>query len=349
MKTVLVTGSLGLIGSEVVERFIREGWKVDGVDNDQRQKFFGEEGSTTWRLQELRQLRGYDHHFLDIRNYTQMALILGRRPDAIIHCAGQPSHDLAAERPLENWEINVTATATLLDYARRHCPDAPFVFMSSNKIYGDKVNDLPMHEGETRYAYVDGLKMDENLTTHGTCRSIYGASKLAADVVVQEYGRYFGMPTVCLRGACLTGPNHSGVALHGFLNYMVKCNLSGSPYQVNNYKGKQVRDNIDASDVVDFMWRFVNAPKAGEFYNIGGGTGTDVSLLEAFAKIEAITGKPMVLDWTPHERKGDFIIWNTDHGKAARDYPGWGPTKMVDQMLSEIVNGLQGRQMVRVR
>lgn len=336
MKTILVTGSCGLVGSEAVEYFTSRGIEVIGIDNDMRGQFFGNGGSTAWRRKELLRNKLYNHFSVDIRDDTRIAIAIRNwKPEAVIHCAGQPSHDLAAERAAENWDINVTATFKLLEACRQSIPESPFMFMSSNKVYGDRSNRWAMKESATRYEYVLPSDMNESLPAINTCRSIYGASKHAADIAVQEYGAYFGMPTVCLRAACLTGSNHSGVALHGFLSYLVKCNLSKSVYEINNYKGKQVRDNLHAFDVVQFMAKFIDRPTCGEVYNIGGGAGTDVSVLEAFKAIEQRTGIPMRYEFVDKPRRGDFMIWVTDYGKAQRDYD-WKPEVSLDTILDEI-------------
>jgi CDP-paratose 2-epimerase len=339
---VLVTGSCGLIGSEVSIHFGHEGFAVTGVDDNHRAVFFGPEGDTSWVLGRLRrEIPGYRHHATDIRDRDAiLALVRETRPSVIIHCAAQPSHDRAAAIPFLDFEVNAVGTLNLLEAARQVCPEAPFVFMSTNKVYGDRPNTLALTELETRWEYADPAFQDgiaEDFSIDQSKHSVFGASKVAADVMVQEYGRYHGMPTCCLRGGCLTGPNHSGVQLHGFLSYLLKCNLEGREYKVFGYKGKQVRDNIHARDVAAFMLRFARAPRAGEVYNLGGGKGNSCSILEAFALAEAASGAPMKWQYVDENRIGDHICYYSNLDKMRSHYPGWDVTVGLPQLFGEMV------------
>ncbi|HEX8299026.1 MAG TPA: NAD-dependent epimerase/dehydratase family protein, partial [Rubricoccaceae bacterium] len=298
-RTLLVTGSSGLIGSAVTEHFIDAGWTVHGLDNNQRAVFFGPEGDTRWNQQRLEQthIGAFRHHELDVRDRDGvLALVAEVRPDAVVHAAAQPSHDRAAAIPFDDFDTNAVGTLNLLEAVRRAAPDAPFAHLSTNKVYGDAPNEIALTELETRYDYADPEFADgipETFRIDQSKHSLFGASKVAADVMVQEYGRYFGLPTCALRGGCLTGPAHSGVELHGFLSYLIRCNVTERPYTVYGYKGKQVRDNIHSGDVARFIERFIDAPRAGEVYNLGGGRDNSVSMTEAFARAEALSGKPM--------------------------------------------------------
>lgn len=341
MKTLLVTGSSGLIGSEVVAHFSGQGWKVHGVDNNMRADFFGPQGDTRWNMERLRaDFAGFEHHEVDIRNrQAVLDLIASLKPTAIVHTAAQPSHDLAASRPFDDFDVNAVGSLNMLEAARRACPESPFVHMSTNKVYGDAPNEIALNELPTRWdyadpAYADGI--DETFRIDRSKHSIFGASKVAADVMAQEYGRYFGLPTCCLRGGCLTGPNHSGVELHGFLSYLIKCNLEGRTYRIFGYKGKQVRDNIHSHDVVRFMEAFIAAPRAGEVYNLGGGRANSVSILEAFALIEQISGKPMKYEYVDQNRQGDHICYISNLTKMQANYPGWSITKGLKTTFLEI-------------
>ena len=340
-RTLLVTGSSGLIGSEVVEHFLRAGWHVHGVDNNQRAVFFGPEGDTRWNQRRLEKgYRDFRHHELDVRDRQGVLDLLATlRPDAIVHTAAQPSHDRAADIPFDDFDTNAVGTLNLLEAARRACPESPFVHMSTNKVYGDAPNELALVEGETRWDYADAAYQNgiaETFRIDQSKHSIFGASKVAADVMAQEYGRYFGMPTCALRGGCLTGPGHSGVELHGFLSYLVKCNVEGRLYRVFGYKGKQVRDNIHSHDVAAFIERFIAAPRAGEVYNLGGGRGNSVSILEAFARAEAVSGKKMVWEYVDQNRAGDHICYISDLSKMRAHFPGWDITKTLDDIFEEI-------------
>lgn len=288
---LLVTGSSGLIGSEVVAFFASRGEEVHGVDNNQRADFFGPGGDTRWNQHRLaKAFPSFSHHELDIRDRSSVLTFIEKlKPTAIVHTAAQPSHDLAASRPFDDFDVNAVGTLNLLEATRRSCITSPFVHMSTNKVYGDKPNTISLKELETRWDYDDPTYTNgitETFSIDASKHSLFGASKVAADIMVQEYGRYFGMKTCCLRGGCLTGPNHSGVELHGFLSYLVKCNLEGKTYNVYGYKGKQVRDNIHSLDVARFIAAFLEKPRSGEIYNLGGGRANSCSILEAFARVE---------------------------------------------------------------
>ena len=340
-KKLLVTGSSGLIGSEVCVYFAHEGWEINGADNNGRAAFFGPRGDTRWNQQRLSEtLPDFHHHELDIRNRADvLSLIETLKPDAIVHTAAQPSHDLAAKMPFEDFDTNAVGTMNLLEATRRFAPDATFVHMSTNKVYGDAPNELPLKELDTRWEYDDAKDFDgitEQMRIDQCKHSLFGASKVAADIMVQEYGRYFDMKTCCLRGGCLTGPNHSGVELHGFLSYLVKCNLEGIKYSIFGYKGKQVRDNIHSLDVARFIHAFISAPRSGEVYNLGGGRSNSVSILEAFKLAEAVSGRAMVYDYVDKNREGDHICYISDLAKIKAHYPGFELTKTLEDTFSEI-------------
>ncbi len=341
MKKLLVTGSSGLIGSEVVAHFAALGWEIHGVDNNTRETFFGPEGSTRWNQYRLQQTFGsFNHHELDIRDRHGVQSLLGKvRPDAIVHAAAQPSHDLAAKIPFDDFDTNAVGTLNLLEAVRQHVPKAPFVHLSTNKVYGDAPNELPLEEKPTRWDYArveDFHGIAEDFRIDQSKHSIFGASKLAADVMVQEYGRYFGMNTCCLRGGCLTGPSHSGVELHGFLSYLVKCNLEGRTYTIFGYKGKQVRDNIHSRDVARFIEHFIAKPRSGEVYNLGGGRDNSCSILEAFDLISQISGKEMQYKYSDVNREGDHICYISDLRKIKSHYPDWDITVSLEQIFQEI-------------
>ena len=341
MKRILVTGSSGLIGSEVCSYFSARGWKVHGVDNNSRAFFFGPAGDTRWNQHRLEsELPGFSHHELDIRDRSGvLRLIEELVPDAIVHTAAQPSHDLAAKMPFEDFDTNAVGTLNLLEATRRHAAEAAFVYMSTNKVYGDAPNDLPLVEQPLRWEYArteDHSGIAENCRIDQSKHSLFGASKLAADVMVQEYGRYFGMRTCCLRGGCLTGPNHSGVELHGFLSYLIKCNLEGRPYTVFGYKGKQVRDNIHSQDVARFIACFIESPRSGVVYNLGGGRGNSCSILEAFALIAEISGKKMQYKYVDQNREGDHICYISDLRKIREHYPQWDVSVSLPQLFEQI-------------
>ncbi|MBA4189055.1 MAG: NAD-dependent epimerase [Planctomycetaceae bacterium] len=349
MNTLLVTGSSGLIGSEVVAHFAPQGWRVVGVDNNQRAEFFGPQGDTRWNQQRLTAAHPtFSHRELDIRDRNAvLALLKDVKPDLIVHAAAQPSHDLAASRPFDDFDVNAVGTLNLLEATRRHKADAVFVHMSTNKVYGDKPNTIRLKELPTRWDYDDPTYeygIPEDFPIDQSKHSLFGASKLAGDVMVQEYGRYFGIRTCCLRGGCLTGPNHCGVELHGFLSYLVKCNLEGRTYKVFGYKGKQVRDNIHSHDVARFVEAFWNTPRIGEVYNIGGGRSNSVSILEAFDRVAAVSGKKMHYEYVDKNREGDHICYISDLRKLCSHYPEWRLTKTLDDTFEEIVQAWRGRE-----
>lgn len=348
MPSLLVTGSSGLIGSEVCVHFASKGWSIHGVDNNQRAVFFGPQGDTRWNQMRLaNEIRGFEHHELDIRDRAGVLdLVKSVQPDAIVHTAAQPSHDRAAAIPFDDFDTNAVGTFNLLEAARQACPESPFVHMSTNKVYGDRPNTIRLKELETRWDYDDSNYehgIAEDFSIDQSKHSLFGASKVAADIVVQEYGRYFGMPTCCLRGGCLTGPNHSGVELHGFLSYLVKCNLEGREYKVFGYKGKQVRDNIHSEDVARFMAAFIDAPRVAEVYNLGGGKENSCSILEAFAIAESYTDKPQVYTYVDENRIGDHICYYSDLRKMRSHYPGWDITHSLKDTIQQIVEAWRKR------
>jgi CDP-paratose 2-epimerase len=341
-KTVLVTGSSGLIGSEAVEHFDRQGHAVVGIDNNMRREFFGAAGDTLWNLERLKNsTRNFTHFAADIRDRAALdELFRSRRFDLIVHCAAQPSHDKARDIPILDFEVNALGTIHLLEATRQHSPEAVFVFLSTNKVYGDAPNEVPLVELPTRWEYArpeDFHGISENCRIDRTLHSLFGTSKAAADLVAQEYGRYFKMNVGVFRGGCLTGPSHSGVELHGFLSYLVKATMGGRKYSVFGYKGKQVRDNIHSHDVVRAIEAFAASPRPGEVYNMGGGRENSVSMLEAIAKIERLTGKKLDWSYVDENRKGDHICYISDLRKFQSHYPNWQLTKSLDDILEEIV------------
>jgi CDP-paratose 2-epimerase len=345
MAVALVTGSAGLIGSEAVLLLAGKGLDVVGIDNDMRRYFFGDDGSTAWRRQRLeRDVPGYRHLEADIRDEGAMASAFsryGRSIAIIVHTAAQPSHDWAAREPMTDFSVNATGTLILLELARRHCPDATFIFTSTNKVYGDAPNRLPLVEGKHRWTVEETHPyskhgIDETMSIDRSTHSLFGASKAAADLLVQEYGRYFGMKTACFRGGCLTGPGHSGAELHGFLSYLVKCAVLDRPYTVFGYKGKQVRDNIHSHDLVSAFWHFSQAPRSGEVYNIGGGPASNCSMLEAIAAVERLTGRPLKWSYDETNRSGDHIWWISDIRKFQGHYPEWRLTYTFERLVREI-------------
>lgn len=341
MKKLLVTGSGGLIGSEVVTFFAKEDYQVIGIDNNMRADFFGIKGDTTWNLKRLEEnFKNFKTYSIDIRDrQTILSFFKEQKPDFVVHTAAQPSHDLAALRPFDDFDVNAVGTLNLLEANRQTNPTVPFVHLATNKVYGDAPNYLNLVEKETRYDYADaeyynGIK--ESFSIDQSKHSLFGASKVAGDIMVQEYGRYFGMPTCCLRGGCLTGPNHSGVELHGFLSYLIKCNLEGMTYKILGYKGKQVRDNIHSYDVANFIHEFIKAPRIAEVYNIGGGRDNSISILEAFKLIESISGRKMQYEYTEQNRNGDHICYISDLSKMKEHYPAWDITKNLETTFVEI-------------
>jgi CDP-paratose 2-epimerase len=344
----LVTGSCGLIGSEVCIHLAKNGYAIIGIDNNERAVFFGPEGDTRWSLSRLTQnIPGYVHSDVDIRNRAGiLALLAEIKPDVIVHTAAQPSHDRAAAIPFDDFDTNAVGTLNLLESARQACPESPFVHMSTNKVYGDLPNTIAMKELPARWDYDDARfahGVPETFSIDQSKHSLFGASKVAADVMVQEYGRYFRMPTCCLRGGCLTGPNHSGVELHGFLSYLVRCNVEGREYKIFGYKGKQVRDNIHSEDVANFILAFCNAPRTGEVYNIGGGKENSCSILEAFATVEKLTGKTQRFSYLEQNRVGDHICYYSDLRKMQSHYPTWGIRRSLQNVFEEIVEAWQRR------
>ena len=341
LNRVLVTGSCGLIGSEVTRWFAKHGFDVAGIDSNHRSIFFGPEGDTSWVLSQLQsEIPGYRHAAIDICDrQAVLSLIEELRPDLIIHTAAQPSHDRAAAIAFLDFEVNALGTLNLLESARRFCPESPFIHMSTNKVYGDRPNSLALRELDTRWDYLDAgfaNGIAEDFPIDQSTHSVFGASKLAADVMVQEYGRYFNMPTCCLRGGCLTGPNHSGVELHGFLSYLIKCNVEHREYKVFGYLGKQVRDNIHAEDVARFMYEFWKAPRMAEVYNLGGGKDNSCSILEAFQMAENATGEKMTWRYVDENRIGDHICYYSDLRKMMAHYPAWRVEKSLPVIFDEI-------------
>lgn len=340
-KILLVTGSSGLIGSEVCIHFANLGWIIHGIDNNQRAIFFGTQGDTRWNQKRLeRTINGFTHHELDIRNRSQvLGKIMEIKPDAVVHTAAQPSHDRAASIPFDDFDTNAVGTFNLLEATRNYSTSIPFVHLSTNKVYGEGPNQIALRELETRWDYADlnyQNGIPETFSIDQTKHSLFGASKVSADISVQEYGRYFNMPTVCLRGGCLTGPNHSGVELHGFLSYLIRCNLEQKEYTVFGYKGKQVRDNIHSFDVARFIEEFINSPRMGEVYNIGGGKENTCSILEAFNLISKISGIKMIWKYNEINRIGDHICYYSDLRKMKSHYPDWTITKTLENTFVEI-------------
>ena len=345
---LLVTGSSGLIGSEVVSYFASKNIEVYGIDNNQRASFFGPGGDTRWNQKRLEErFNNFKHIELDIRNRTDViSFIETLKPTAIVHTAAQPSHDLAATVPFDDFDVNAVGTLNLLESVRRFCIDSPFIHMSTNKVYGDRPNSISLKELDTRWDfndlnYIEGIA--ETFSIDASKHSLFGASKVAADIMVQEYGRYFNMKTCCLRGGCLTGPNHSGVELHGFLSYLIKCNLERKPYKIFGYKGKQVRDNIHSLDVVLFIDSFIKNPRCAEVYNIGGGRDNSCSILEAFNLVENITNIKMNYEYVDTNREGDHICYISDLRKIKNHYPEWSVTKSLLNIFQEIVESWKNK------
>jgi CDP-paratose 2-epimerase len=351
VSIAIVTGSGGLVGSETARLFLENGLDVAGIDNDMRGTFFGAEASTRWQVDLLNRRSGYSHHSVDIRDAQAIDAIFarfGRDIAAVIHCAAQPSHDWAVNDPVADFTINANGTQTLLEATRKHAPDAAFLFVSTNKVYGDRPNHLPLVENETRYELASdhpwaARGFPEDMPIDQCLHSLFGASKVAADVLVQEYGRYFGMRTACFRGGCLTGPGHSGAQLHGFLAYLMRCAVTGRPYTVFGYKGKQVRDNIHVRDVVEAFWHFFQRPTPGAVFNLGGGRHSNCSMLEAIAMAEALTGRPMNFTYAEDNRIGDHIWWISDVSKFQALYPDWRYRYDIKSLMADIHAGVTAR------
>mgnify|MGYP006142070033 FL=1 len=345
MNICIITGSSGLIGSESVTFFADKFDKIIGIDNNMRQVFFGANASTEWNTQKLtKEVKNFEHHAIDIRNVEELELLFSKYNSdikLIVHTAAQPSHDWAAREPLTDFTVNANGTLNLLEMTRLHAPEATFIFTSTNKVYGDTPNFLPLVELEKRWEidqshpyYKEGI--DEHMSIDQTKHSLFGASKVAADVLVQEYGKYFGMNTGVFRGGCLTGPNHSGTQLHGFLSYLMKCAITGDKYTVFGYQGKQVRDNIHSWDLVNMFWHFYQNPKQGEVYNAGGGRHSNCSMAEAIELCEKITGKPMNYEYSETNRVGDHIWWISDVSKFKSHYPAWNWKYDINDILTQI-------------
>jgi CDP-paratose 2-epimerase len=352
MGIAVITGSGGLIGSASVRFLAGKNFsRIVGIDNDMRRFFFGREASTRWNVKRIQDdIPAYRHCSIDIRNRAGIKKIFeeyGSDIKLIIHTAAQPSHDWASRDPFCDFTINANGTLVLLEMMRLHSPKAVFIFTSTNKVYGDNPNFLPLAELETRWElppghpYSDGI--DESMSIDRTMHSLFGASKVAADVLVQEYGRYFGLKTACFRGGCLTGPDHSGAPLHGFLAYLMKCAITGQPYTVFGYKGKQVRDNIHSDDLVNMFWHFYKKPRCGEVYNAGGGRFSNCSMLEAIRLCEEISGRTMNWTYSEAARKGDHVWYISSLRKFRTDYPGWEFKYSLHEILVEIYNGLSRR------
>lgn len=341
-KKILITGSAGLIGSEAVRFFCSKGFEVHGIDNNMRKYFFGEDGDTSWmRIKLTKEQKFYVHHTVDIRDEKKVGEIFkANRFDLVIHAAAQPSHDWAAKEPLTDFSINAVATLILLENLRKHAKDATFIFTSTNKVYGDMPNRLPVVEKSTRYelspshTFYKGI--DESMSIDQSTHSVFGVSKASADLMVQEYGRYFGLHTAIFRGGCLTGPAHSAAKLHGFLAYLIKCIKEGREYSIIGYKGKQVRDNIHSHDLISAFYEVYKKPRIGEVYNIGGSRHSNISMLEAIAKVEAIVGKKAKVTHVDTPRIGDHIWYISDVSKFKSHYPNWSYTYDGDRILEDI-------------
>jgi CDP-paratose 2-epimerase len=351
MSTALVTGAGGLVGSETVRFLHNQGMDVVGIDNNLREYFFGPDGSTRWQIAQLQKtLSRYRHFDLDIRDQESIFRLFQEETEIslLVHCAAQPSHDWSAKEPMVDFEVNAHGTMVLLEATRRFAPEAVFIFTSTNKVYGDAPNFLPLIEQEMRWE-LDPVHpyasrgIDESMAIDQTKHSIFGASKVAADIMTQEYARYFGLKTGVFRGGCLTGPAHSGVELHGFLAYLVKCAVTGIPYIINGYGGKQVRDNIHSSDLVSAFWNFYLQPRPGEVYNIGGSRHSNCSILEAISRIESLSGFKLKYSLTDQARVGDHIWWISDVSKFRRDYPAWEYVHSLDDILEEIIDAATTR------
>ena len=354
MAVALVTGSGGLVGSEAVRLFSSRGLDVVGVDNDMRARFFGPDASTRWQVNELKRSQGYTHVDADIRDADEMDALFARYGASlkvVVHCAAQPSHDWAAREPMTDFSVNANGTLALLEATRRHAPDAVFIFVSTNKVYGDRPNHLPLIEQETRFeldpahpwaehGFPESMSIDQCL------HSLFGVSKVAADVLVQEYGRYFGLKTACFRGGCLTGPGHSGAQLHGFLAYLVKCAVTGTPYTVFGYQGKQVRDNIHSRDLVEAFWCYFQRPGVAQVFNIGGSRHSNCSMIEAIRIAESLTGRPMDVTYQDQNRTGDHIWWVSDVRAFREAYPEWRYQYDINSIMADIHDGIASRTQI---
>ncbi|MBX2991930.1 MAG: NAD-dependent epimerase/dehydratase family protein [Bacteroidetes bacterium] len=345
---ILVTGSSGLIGSEAVEYYDAQGHAVHGIDNNMRMEFFGPQGDTTWNLNRLKSVtKNFTHHDIDIRDRQSILNFFKENPfDQVVHCAAQPSHDRAAAIPFDDFDVNAVGTVNLLEAARQFCPDAVFIHVSTNKVYGDAPNELPLVENEKRYDYArpeDYHGIDENCRIDRCLHSLFGASKTAGDVVAQEYGRYFGMKVGIFRGGCLTGPSHSGVELHGFLSYLVHVAVAGKPYTIFGYKGKQVRDQIHSHDVIMAFEAFARNPKPGEVYNLGGGRENAASVLECIDMIEGIAGYKVKWTYQERNRIGDHICYMSDLRKLKSHFPEWGITRNLRDITTEMIRAEEKR------
>ena len=352
METVIITGSSGLIGSEAVRFFSDKGMRVIGVDNDMRREFFGDEASTEWNRKRLQEEYNDFHHYsLDIRSENEMEKLFnefGNEVDLVVHAAAQPSHDWAAKDPIKDFSVNANGTLVLLEMARRFCPDTVFIYLSTNKVYGDTPNSLPLKEMDTRWEldpahsfYENGI--DESMSLDSSSHSLFGVSKASADLLVQEYGRYFGLKTACFRGGCLTGSGHSGTELHGFLSYLMRCVMQKKPYTIFGYKGKQVRDNIHSADLVNALYHFYKKPGKAKIYNIGGGRHSNSSMIEAIQMSEDITGNKLSSRYAEDNRIGDHIWWISDVSRFRSDFPEWSYQYDMQRLLREIYEGLGQR------
>lgn len=351
IKTIIVTGSTGLIGSEAAKFFLKKGYEVIGIDNNLRKYFFGKDGDTEWKKIELKKYKNYNHYNIDIRNYLKLEKIFKKKKKSlkgIIHCAAQPSHDWATKEPITDFTVNANGTLNLLELNRTYSPAAVFIFTSTNKVYGDRPNqDIELKEDKFRYTPVNKTYrkngINEKMSIDNSVHSIFGSSKVAADIMVQEYGKYFKMSTGVFRGGCLTGPSHSGAELHGFLSYLVKCLVYKKTYTIYGYKGKQVRDNIHSNDLINIFWHYFKKPKQGEVYNVGGGPKINCSILEAINLLQKITNKKMKIKYSNKNRIGDHIWWVSDTSKFEKDFPSWKLKYDLKKILIEIVNHYKNR------
>lgn len=352
MKIALITGSAGLIGSEASTFFAKKGFDIVGIDNNMREVFFGAEGSTQWNQKRLTEsIDRYQHHNIDIRDAKAVDQLFSKFSSdikVVIHTAAQPSHDWAAKDPQMDFSVNANGTLNLLEATRKYCMNAPFIFTSTNKVYGDTPNRLPLVEQETRWEiesthpyFKNGI--DENMSIDQSTHSLFGVSKVAADLLVQEYGHYFKMKTGVFRGGCLTGPNHSGAPLHGFLAYLVKCVLTGTHYTIHGYKGKQVRDNIHSFDLINMFWHFFENPRVGEVYNAGGGRHSNCSMLEAIKIAEKFSGKKLAYSYADQNRIGDHIWWLSDVSKFKKHYPQWNYQYDINTIIGDICAAMEKR------